>query len=136
MNVPNYMLNHPVQTLDNVWNCELKHGVKYLKEAKIVHYLCTNISKNNDRQVFILNEKSVFLDIIANNGEIPLLIKDTIVDPFQGLSSVTHLFSGNDLFFLQSDIFLLIYRFKESLIIRGIDKLIGMCKFFIKKILR
>lgn len=30
----NYMLNHPVQTLDNVWNCELKHGVKYLKEAK------------------------------------------------------------------------------------------------------
>ena len=132
----NYILNHPVQTLDNVWNCELKHGVKYLKEAKIVHYLCTNISKNNDRQVFILNEKSVFLDIIANNGEIPLLIKDTIVDPFQGLSSVTHLFSGNDLFFLQSDIFLLIYRFKESLIIRGIDKLIGMCKFFIKKILR
>ena len=114
----------------------MKHGVKYLKEAKIVHYLCTNISKNNDRQVFILNEKSVFLDIIANNGEIPLLIKDTIVDPFQGLSSVTHLFSGNDLFFLQSDIFLLIYRFKESLIIRGIDKLIGMCKFFIKKILR
>lgn len=130
----NYMLGHPVKTLDDTWNCELKHGIRYLKEAKIVHYLCTNISKGNDKQVFLLNEKNTFLNIIRNNGEISQQIKKTIINPFEGIARVTHVFAGNDVFFLQSDLFLLIYRYKNSIIISCLNNFIKFSKDIIKKI--
>lgn len=40
----NYEMGQIVKELDGAWNCELRHGVQYLKDALIVHYLCTNIS--------------------------------------------------------------------------------------------
>ena len=131
----NYMLGHPVKTLDDTWNCELKHGIRYLKEAKIVHYLCTNISKGNDKQVFILNENKTFLNIRKNNGKIPEQVIKTIKDPFEGIAPITHVFAGNDIYFLQSDLFLLIYRYKDTLIISFLNKLIKNCKDIIKKMI-
>lgn len=131
----NYMLGHPVKTLDDIWNCELKHGIRFLKDAKIVHYLCTNISKGNDKQVFILNEKNTFLNIRKSNGEIPSQIKRVIINPFEGIASITHVFAGNDIHFLQSDLFLTIYRYKDTLVISLLNKVISICKNTIKKIL-
>lgn len=120
----NYMLGHPAQTLDDIWNCELKHGIKYLKDAKIVHYLCSSTSKKNDQQIFILNEKDVLLNIVSNNGEIPLSIRNSIIDPFTGIAPITHLFAGFYLSFFQTDFFACIYRFRNSYLFRFLDKCI------------
>lgn len=120
----NYMLNHPVKTLNDIWNCELKHGIRYLKDAKIVHYLCTNISTANNKQVFILNEKDIFLDIIKNDGTISDIIKETIIDPFKGIASITHIFAGNDLLFFNTGVFSIIHKHKNSCIIKILNKLI------------
>ena len=129
----NYMLGHPAQTLDDIWNCELKHGVKYLKDAKIVHYLCTNISKKNNQQVFVLNEKDILLQIIDNKGEIPSLIKDAIVNPFTGLASVTQLFAGDFLPFFQSNMFGCMYKLKDSLMFKILESYVLQAFISIKK---
>lgn len=126
----NYMLNHPIKTLDDIWNCELKHGIRFLKDAFIVHYLCTNVSKNNDHQVFLLNEKQIFLDIIQNDAEIPSIINEVIKDPFKGIYRITHIFAGNDLYFFHSELFSFIYKYHDTFIFKVTNLIITKLKLF------
>lgn len=101
LEVTNIELKYPIQKLEPEWNCELKHGIKYLKDAYIVHYLCTNPSRSNDQQLFLLNEKEVFLDI-KKTAVIPPKIIEVIKDPFKGLADVTHCFAGKELDFFHT----------------------------------
>lgn len=100
----NIELNYPVRTLQDVWNCQLKHGIRYLKEAFIVHYLCTNVISGNKQPLFILNDASVF-SAIKINGEIQEAVWDVIKDPFKGLSPITHCFGGKEIYFFQTPLF-------------------------------
>ena len=97
----NSQMGHVVKTLPDIWNCELKHGIKYMKDAYIVHYLCTNASKEQDRQFFIMNEKSELLRI-KETGEITQAIMETIKDPFYGIARLTHCFAGEDVYYFQT----------------------------------
>ena len=97
----NYEAGHPISVLPDVWNCELKHGMKYLRDAKIVHYLCTNPSRYQNQQLFLLNERDVF-DEIKKTGIISNQIKEIIIDPFSGLAETTHCFAGEDLLFFRT----------------------------------
>lgn len=94
----NFEMNHIVTRIPDKWNCELKHGIRYLKDALIVHYLCTNIS-NGSRQLFLLNERSE-LEKVKSTAEITDSIQSTFDDPFAGLDSLTTSFSSSDTDFL------------------------------------
>lgn len=109
LEVTNIESGYPIQKLDPEWNCELKHGIRYLKDAYIVHYLCTNPSKSNDKQLFLLNEKDVFLDI-KKTGIIPEEIIEVINDPFKGLAEVTYCFAGTDVNFFFTPTFSYFYK--------------------------
>jgi len=98
----NFEMGHVIQHLPDVWNCELKHGVRYLKDAKIVHYLCTNPSYFQNRQFFLLNEEEVLLNV-KKTGEINDAIKQVINDPFCGLAEVSHCFAGEDVYFFRTN---------------------------------
>ncbi len=98
LEITNIELGYPIQKLAPEWNCELKHGIRYLKDAYIVHYLCTNPSRSNDKQLFILNEKDVFLEI-KKSGKIPEEILEVIKDPFKGLAETTYCFAGKEINF-------------------------------------
>lgn len=100
----NKEMEHVVGMLDDVWNCELKHGIRYLKDAYIVHYLCTNPSSYQNHQLFVLNEKSELMKI-KEEGKIPENILKTIDDPFKGIAEITHCFAGEDVYFFQSPIY-------------------------------
>lgn len=100
----NYMMGHVIETLHDTWNCELKYGIKWLKDAKIVHYLTTNKSKNKEGQLFILNEKKVF-EQIKQSGKIPQKVIDTIEDTFCGIAPVTHCFAGDDIQYFNTILF-------------------------------
>lgn len=100
----NYDMNHIVSRLNDVWNCELKYGIRYLKDAYIVHYLCTNPSQYQNEQLFILNEKSVLLEV-QETGQISDEIIHTIDNPFKGLAELTQTFSGEDIFFFRSPVY-------------------------------
>lgn len=97
----NYEMGHIVRHLDDIWNCELKHGIRYLKDAFIIHYLCTNVSTSHDKQLFILNEEDVLLEV-KRTGDISEQIKETIVDPFKGIAEITHCFAGEDVYFFKT----------------------------------
>ena len=97
----NYEMNHIVCQMPDVWNCELKYGIKYLRDAYIVHYLCTNASHFQNKQLFILNEKDILVEI-KKTGIISENIKDTVCNPFNGLAELTHCFAGEDLYFFTS----------------------------------
>ena len=94
----NFQMGHVVKVLPDIWNCELKHGIKFLKDANIVHYLCTNASKRQDKQLFIMNEKNTLLKI-KENGDISSDIVDTIKDPFKGIARLTYCFAGEDVYY-------------------------------------
>lgn len=100
----NYELGHIVKKMDDVYNCELKHGIKYLKDAYIVHYLCTNKSMFQDKQLFILNDRQT-LEEIKSTAIIPKLVISSIQNPFDGLASVTHCFAGNDVQFFGTEFY-------------------------------
>lgn len=120
----NIRLKYPIKKIPDIWNCELKHGIKYLKNAYIVHYLCTNVSSGNDRQLFLLNDAAVMQDI-KRTGIIPEKIKSVILDPFEGIADTTHCFAGNDLDFFRTktfDYFLKLYKRKGT--IKAMDDLI------------
>lgn len=106
----NYDMNHIVSSLPDVWNCQLKHGVRYLKDAKIIHYLCTNPSQTSNKQFFLLNEKSVFQSV-KESAEIPESIKAVIRDPFVGISEVSHCFAGEDIYFFTTSTYKYIRNF-------------------------
>ena len=89
----NYEMGHIVKTLPDVWNCELKHGIRFLRDAYIVHYLCTN---KEGGEAFLLNNLDVF-EKIKETGELPEEVIKTINDPFCGLPNVSWLRSIDDL---------------------------------------
>ena len=101
LEVTNIESGYPIHKLEHEWNCELKHGIRYLKDAYIVHYLCTNPSRSNDKQLFLLNEKEIFLNI-KKTGKIPTEIIEVIKDPFKGIAEVTHCFAGKEINFFHT----------------------------------
>ena len=100
----NYEMGHVIRHLPDVWNCELKHGIRYLKDAKIVHYLCTNPSRHQDKQLFLLNEKDTLMEV-KRSGKISDELTAVMNDPFQGLAETTHCFAGEDLFFFRNPVY-------------------------------
>jgi len=100
----NYEMDHIVCSLPDEWNCELKYGVRYLKDSYIVHYLCTNPSQYQNKQLFILNEKSVLLEV-QKSGVISDELLQTIDDPFKGLAELTQSFAGDDVYFFRTPVY-------------------------------
>lgn len=130
----NYALGHVVKILDDVWNCELKHGTKYLKDAKIVHYLCTNTDPS---PLFVMNSVEELRKI--KNGNINPLIIKCFDDPFVGLTNVSQLICGDDMFVYRSRSYLFLKNHKGSWAIRlfesGLkfkDRLKGKLKRIVK----
>lgn len=92
----NYEMNDMVGTLSNIWNCEILHGIKFMKDAYIVHYLCTNKSTKDDTPIFILKDYRTFEKIKATN-KIPTEVQQCFMNPFLGLPNLTLLLSGREL---------------------------------------
>lgn len=97
----NYQMGHIIGVLGDIWNCQLKHGIRFLKDAVIVHYLTTNVSRRNTEQLFILNDTKNF-DCIKSFARIPDAIEKVIHDPFLGIAPMTHCFAGDDIYFFQT----------------------------------
>lgn len=131
----NYMMGHVMKPLGDVWNCQLKFGIKYLKDAKIVHYLCTNKSKNKERQFFILNDERVLLQI-KQTGIIPEDVIKTVKDPFYGLSPFCLCLAGDDVYFFGSYLCRAARSIYNKDVFSKIDGFIGSCWKHVKKYIK
>ena len=85
--------------LEDSWNCQALHGVRYLREARIFHYLCTNASSRENGYAYSLHNPEVLLDVRKNGVQ---AVQDIIQDPFRGFPPYTQVFSGQDLYFFRT----------------------------------
>ena len=81
--------------LPDIWNCEIQSGVRFLRDARIVHYMCTNIASGEEGKLFKLNAPAFLKSLSPEVWEIAK-------DPFKGLAPMTRLFAGEDLLFFQT----------------------------------
>lgn len=87
--------------LPDEWNCEVQNGVRYLKDAYIVHYMVTNVGAGPQDSLFLLNNKDVLLRM-REQGGITEEIKAVIDDPFKGYAPVVQVFAGEDLYLFRT----------------------------------
>lgn len=98
----NIELGHIVTRLQDVWNCEYIHGIRFLKDAKIVHYLCTNNTKQ--KESFLLRNRSV-LEEVKKNGTLSSEIEDCFTDPFKGIPGLTTIVAGEAVYFMRTPLY-------------------------------
>ena len=85
-----------ITRLPDVWNVEVQNGVRYLRDAFIVHYMVTNVGSGPQDSLFLLNRKEVLLKM-RREGAITPEIQEVMADPFKGYAPVTQVFAGDDL---------------------------------------
>lgn len=100
----NSQMGHVIQKLDDTWNVQIIRGIRYMKDAKICHYLVSDY--NNITNPYILNSASSFnslkedLDNVNNDFYMKL-----IKDPFTGIGELTMLISGEEIFFRKTRLY-------------------------------
>lgn len=92
-------MDHPLVLLDDVWNCQMQNGVRYMKDAFIFHYVCTNVASGEEGKLFCLNDRDVLMKVRNQGIE---AVRPVVDDFFQGFASSTQLYAGEDLFFFQT----------------------------------
>lgn len=91
----NYEFGHIICDLSCVWNCQFKHGMRFLKEAKIVHYLTTS-RNDKSKKPFLLNDDTDFIKIKCGK-EIRSQVIDLFDNPEHGIPDLTLLLAGQDI---------------------------------------
>lgn len=92
-------LGFPVQQLPGEWNCQAQNGIRYLRNAYILHYMVTNLSSGEEEKLYSLNGKELLLQV-REKGLKP--VEEIIEDPMKGYALSVRVFAGEDLFFFQS----------------------------------
>lgn len=128
--ITNVQQGYVIKQLYDSWNCQLCRGVKYLNEARIIHYLGTNKSDKDENTFFSLCNASVILKI-KESGEIPNTVKEVVANPFKGIPDNTVLLAGKDVEFKST----LIYNFFHTMYLSNLQ-LFGFCNTLLKCVLR
>lgn len=98
----NALLGHPIVLMEDTWNCEVQNGVRFLKDAYIVHYMVTNVGTGDQKSLYLLNDNEV-LQRVREAGGITEEVRAVMEDPLKGYARTTQVFAGNDdLFFFQT----------------------------------
>lgn len=84
-----------VARLDEVWNCQLPYGTRYMKDAIIFHYFS---SGQDGSGLFYLNHPEI-LEKIRRDAVPDQMVDEIIDDPFKGISPQSLLVSTEDFTF-------------------------------------
>lgn len=97
----NEEFNYPIHELDGVWNCQVvENGLKYLQEAKIIHYFASNLAGAQKCPYLFFSE--IVTDKIKANGEITPEIDDMIIHARSAFADVCRVISADDMPFMMS----------------------------------
>lgn len=95
LGVLNHKLGHKIKQLSGDWNCQGRYGVRYYRTAKIFHYL---YDASYDHP---LMSKSIFKEL-KENGIISDLLEEILNNPFNYMSPVNEVMTGNDVLLIHS----------------------------------
>lgn len=78
----NLILGHPMHEVSGIWNCQVSCGLKFLYEAKILHYFTTAVlkkSKSHPQSFWFMND-FVYREV-RENMDIPSSVKEALKHP-------------------------------------------------------
>ena len=92
-------LGFPIRELPGEWNCQVQNGVRYLRDAYILHYMVTNQASGEEDKLYILNSKDLLLRV-RKEGLEP--VESILQNPLRGYAPSVRVFAGEDLHFFQT----------------------------------
>ena len=100
----NCQMGRVIQKLDDVWNVQIIRGIRYMKDAKICHYLVCDF--NNRTIPFVLHSASAFCSLKDNldNVNSDFYMK-LIKNPFTDIGELTMLISGDEVLFRKTRLY-------------------------------
>lgn len=125
----NIELNYIVSQLNDEWNCEFIHGIRFLKDAKILHYLCTNRSPKPFQETFVLRDFDT-LNSIKKTQQLPQNVKDCFDDPFKGIPPLTTITAGDNIYLMQTPLYKFLVAHSDAKYIKGINTIISRLRKF------
>lgn len=87
--------------LPDTWNCEVQNGVRYLRDAYVLHYMVTNVGSGPQDKLYLLNDASVMLRM-RSQGALTDEIREVVEDPFAGYAPLTQVFAGDDVYLFRT----------------------------------
>lgn len=79
----NAEIGYVIKELPGVWNCQiLENGLKYLSEAKIIHFFSSTLDNRGENAAYKLKDVRLY-ERIRNNGKIPEDIMNMLRFPKQ-----------------------------------------------------
>ena len=96
-----FSLGVKMALLKDEWNCEVQNGVRYLRDAYIVHYMVTNVGSGPQDQLFLLNRREALLAVRAAGALTPE-VQEVLENPHHGYAPVTQVFAGDDLYLFRT----------------------------------
>jgi len=86
-----------ISTLDGIWNCQIINNISNLSNAKIIHYFCTGVHKENSTPPYKLMSRDTCEDIRKSEYQISAELIRIIENPKYLYNSPLKIFSGEDL---------------------------------------
>lgn len=78
-NEVNNRMDGVIHEMEGIWNCQLRYGIRFLAEAKILHYFASNMNDGCKYGYYLTNKK--FLNELKINEEIPERFVKIIISP-------------------------------------------------------
>lgn len=93
-----------ITELPGIYNCQvIENGVKFLKEAKVIHYFASNMGKFKNSSPFKLKDNLLY-ESIKQTGEISPKISHIIANPKNAFADKIQLITECDVDFFNSPI--------------------------------
>lgn len=112
----NSQMGRVIQKIDDRWNVQLVRGLRYMKDARVCHYLVSDV--NNKTIPFVLNSPSSFYSLKEDMDNVNSdFYMRLIKDPFTGIGELTMLISGDEVLFRKTRLYSVLrywYFYKRS----------------------
>ncbi len=132
LNEVNHQMKGMLTEISGVWNCQLRFGLPYLADAKIIHYFASNINTKTlkHRFAYKLTNNDIWREI-RESGHIPDEVCQMLYSPKQAFESAVIVeIKTPNYYIINSNIasaLRALYR-KSPKVFWGIDRMLGKIK--------
>lgn len=100
----NELTGNVITEMSGIYNCQvIENGIKYLENAKVIHYFASKMKGVNNRNPFLLKDNEIYATI-KRTGSIEAEIDNFIANPKSAFTDKVQLISEHDVDFFNSPI--------------------------------